>query len=69
MDEAKIPENPLPQKEPVAASDVSPAPAETPPVKKEPPAATDAAPAPGEMRPHSERAASTHRCRPSGHRP
>ena len=44
MDEAKIPGNPPSQKEPVAASDVSPAPAEIPPVQKEPPAATDAAP-------------------------
>jgi thiosulfate reductase cytochrome b subunit len=51
MDEAKIPENPLPQKEPVVASDVSPAPAEILPVKKEPLAATDAAPTPAETPP------------------
>ena len=51
MDDAKIPGNPPLQKEPVAASDVSPAPAEIPPVKKEPLAATDAAPTPAKAPP------------------
>ncbi len=51
MDEAKIPGNPVPQKEPVAASDVSLAPAEILPLKKEPLAATDAAPTPAETPP------------------
>jgi thiosulfate reductase cytochrome b subunit len=50
MDEAKIPGNPPPQKEPRAASDVSPAPAEIPAVQKEPSAATDTAPKPADVR-------------------
>ncbi len=50
MDDAKIPGNASPEKEPVEGSDVSPAPAEIQPVKKEPSAATDAAPKPADVR-------------------
>ncbi len=49
MDEPKTPGNPPPQKEPIAATDGSPAPSEIPRVSNEPPAATDVAPTPAGM--------------------
>jgi thiosulfate reductase cytochrome b subunit len=51
MNEPKPPGNPPPQKEPIAATNGSAAPAEIPRVRNEPPAATDAAPTPAGMSP------------------